>query len=663
MLFLDLETYSPVDIKHGLYKYAEDAKLLLLSYAFDEEPAAVVDFANGEAIPPRLLAALKNEKAWLCAHNAQFDRTILEKYIPEVAPPKRWVDTRALAYSAGLPGSLKELCEVLKVPADKAKEKRGADLIKMFCVPQRDGGRPYSKKERPFDWLDFVNYARLDVEALREIYKRIPRFNATRQLLNEWNLDQEINKRGMFIDLALARAAVEASNRVEARSNAKVHSLTNGFVKTTGQTAKILEYAAKCGYPLSDLQKETLEREIPSAPPVLREVLEARLANSKSSVKKYRVLLDSTNTDGRLRGCLQFYGAIRTGRWSGKLFQPQNLIRGSLPANEIEKAIDALKKGETYFEDENELAANCLRAAIMAPPGKKFVVADLSNIEGRVLAWLAGEKWKINAFREGTVDLYKAAYARTFGIPVESVDKKQRQIGKVLELSMGYQGGVGAFLIFARGYGVDLDSLAANVTNKETLIEAEQAYSFYADKKQLPKKTFIALEAIKRAWRKAHPAIVSFWENCQNGALKAITTGDSVKVGKIAFERKDKTLCIRLPSGRFMPYPNARKDDKGFTYFGQLTHKWGELRTYAGKIAENITQAVARDILVQGMFNAERAGYPIILTVHDELITECPDSPEYNPEQLSALMATPPEWAKDIPLAAAGWEGKRYRKD
>lgn len=659
MVFIDLETYSPIDIKHGLYKYAEKAEMLLLSYAFDEEPAAVIDFANGEAIPPRLLEALQNEKVWLCAHNAQFDRTILEKYFPEVSPPSRWVDTRALAYSAGLPGSLKELCACLKVPEDKAKEKRGAALIKLFCVPI-NGKRPYSKKERPFDWSDFINYARLDVEALREIYKRIPKFNATRQLLNEWNLDQEINKRGMFIDLELASAAVEASNRVDAASNAKIHSLTDGFVKTTGQTVKILEFAAKCGHPLPDLQKETIEKALPIVPPLLREVLSARLANSKASVKKYQVLLNSTNEDNRLRGCLQFYGAVRTGRFSGKLFQPQNLVRGSLPPNEIEKAIAALKKGEAYFEDENELAANCLRAVIMAPPGKKLVVSDLSNIEGRVLAWLAGEEWKIKAFREGTVDLYKAAYSRTFGVPIDSVDKKQRQIGKVLELSMGYQGGIGAFSVFARNYGVDLDQLADNVyatMNKSIIREAENFNRFYTG--DLCKKTALALEAIKLAWRKAHPAIVSFWNICQDAAIRTITTSSPTKAGKVLFEKKGKTLCIKLPSGRYLAYPAAQKNDKGFTYFDQR----GTASTYAGKIAENITQAVARDILMQGMFNAEKAGYPIILTVHDELITECPDNPRFSHETLSRLMATPPEWAKDIPLAAAGWEGKRYRKD
>lgn len=680
MLFLDLETYSPINIKHGLYKYAEKAEILLISYARESGPAAVVDIANGEAIPPELLAELKDPTVTLCAHNAQFDRTILEKFIPETADLKRWKDTRALAYSAGLPGSLKDLCACLKVPEDKAKDKNGKRLIGLFCVPQKNGGRPYSKKERPIDWAEFVEYSRLDSEALREIYTRLPKFNDTPAFWREWQLDQEINKKGMFIDLELARAAVEASNRVEAESNAKAAELSGGTIGTTGQTQKILDFARLSGYYLKDAQKGTLEKAVedPECPAALRELLSARLSNSKASVKKYRVLLDSTNEDERLRGCLQFYGASRTGRWSGKIFQPQNLVRGNLPPNEIEAAIAAIKHGiaSMFYKDENELAANCLRGAILAPKNKKLVVADLSNIEGRVLAWLAGEEWKLKAFRDFDAgngpDLYCAAYSRTFG--VSEVNKKQRQIGKVLELAMGYQGGVGAFLTFATLYGVDLNELAENVQKTmpaAILQKAEDSFEFFEKNKLLyglEKNVFIALDAIKTAWRQAHPAIVSFWSACHEAAQNAIQNPKQrFPVGKVAFQMKGSALCIELPSGRFMPYPAARLTNEraAFVYFGQKrgSRQWGEIKTYAGKIVENITQAVARDILTKGMFEAESKNFPIILTVHDELITECPDEVRFNSRALSDCMTNPPEWAKDIPLAAAGWEGKRYRKD
>ena len=416
----------------------------------------------------------------------------------------------------------------------------------------------------------------------------------------------------------------------------------------------------------------------------MRELLSIRLSCSKASVKKFKVLQNATGPDGRLRGCLQFFGAVRTGRWAGRLFQPQNLPRGSLTPPEVEEAISALKSGiaPVIYDDVNAVVSSCLRGAIIAPPGKKLVVADLSNIEGRVLAWLAGESWKLDAFRAydaGTgPDLYKATYARTFGISPDEVSKKQRQIGKVMELGLGYQGGVGAFVNFARVYRLDLDELAAHVaasTPAEDMEAARERYCWIKRRGGAPSDltpdAWAACDVIKTSWRKAHPAITAFWDSCA-AAVAEVLSGRAViaKAGRyVRFGRVGTYLACYLPSSRVMMYPAAELCGDGdsalFRYYGPLpaSKQWGYLRTYAGKIAENITQATARDILASTMPAIEEAGYQIVLSVHDELITETPDSPAYSEAALARMMSTAPKWADGLPLSAAGFEGYRYRKD
>jgi DNA polymerase len=368
---------------------------------------------------------------------------------------------------------------------------------------------------------------------------------------------------------------------------------------------------------------------------------------------------------------------------SGKIFQPQNLPRGTLTPEQADTAIGAIKTGmaSILYDDVNAAVSSCLRGAIMAPPGKKLVVADLSNIEGRVLAWLAGERWKLDAFRaydrgEG-VDLYKATYARTFGIKPDEVTKKQRQVGKVLELAMGYMGGVGSFLAFATVYGVDLKDLAERTyesLDQDTLIEAGGQWDFFSRKGMtngLDERTWTALNAIKLAWRNAHPAITDFWREIEARAVIAL--GEYAATNRrplpVTFSNTPFGLACRLPSGRVMAYPRAELPTDGehclFRYYAPLRVRKGFAmsRTHAGKIVENITQATARDVLAANLARVEAAGYKIILSVHDELITETPDTPDYTAEKLAAMMATPPAWAADLPLAAAGFEAYRYKKD
>ena len=683
ILWLDLETYSDIDIKNGAYRYAEGAEVILFSYAIDDAPACVVDVLHGEKYPPEVMGAILNPDCVLIAHNAQFDRTVLKKFIPAVADPRRWKDSMIKAYSLSLPGSLAALCEYCGLPVDKAKDKEGGMLIRKFCIPQGNGR--YVPPADDFQWQKFINYARLDVEAMREVWRRLPGWNDTKAFWAEWHIDQDINDRGMGIDIELASCAIEASAEASEKSNATVSKITGGAAKTAGQRDVLIKFMSSLGYDVDDLKKSTLEHalEDPALPDEIRELILARLQAAKASVKKYDALIRSTCSDRRLRGCLLFCGAQKTGRWAGRLFQPQNLPRGTLTPEQVDTAIDAIKNGaaHVYYDDVNAVVSSCLRGSIIAPPGKKLVVADLSNIEGRVLAWLAGEQWKLDAFRaydEGRgVDLYKATYARTFGVKPEDVTKKQRQIGKVLELAMGYMGGVGSFMAFATVYGVDLKELAEHTyaaLDRHVLFEAHDQWDFFVQRDMtngLDESTWTALNAIKLAWRGAHPAITKFWSETELRAGAAVNgeTYHGAGYYPCSFANTKFGLACRLPSGRVMAYPRAEKPEEGerclFKYYAPLKVRkgFGMSKTHAGKIVENITQATARDVLAANLARVEDAGYKIILSVHDELITETPDTPEYTADTLAALMATPPVWARDLPLAAAGFEAFRYKKD
>lgn len=688
-LWLDLETFSDIPIDCGVYKYAEKARILLCAYAVDDAPARCVDCAALEPMPADFTAALKNPACEIWAHNSNFDRTILSHYpgCAEAARDvSRWRDTMVAAYALGLPGKLLDLCGICKLPADTSKDKDGRALVNLFCK-RRPDGQIADRNSHPAEWDRFREYCRLDVEAMRAVYAALPYKIIAPDVWKIWHLDQKINDRGMAIDRELVSAAVAASERAQEDGDATVARLTGGMVQTVGQLDALIDYMLRrFGYSVPDLQRSTLENRLndPACPDEVRELLATRLSCSKASVKKFRVLANSTGADGRLRGCLQYFGAVRTGRWAGRLFQPQNLPRGTLSPAEVEEAISALKSGiaSYVYDDVNAVISSCLRGAIIAPPGKKLVVADLSNIEGRVLSWLAGESWKLDAFRAydaGTgPDLYKATYARTFGISPGDVTKKQRQIGKVMELGLGYQGGVGAFVNFAGVYHLDLADLASHVaaaTPAADMAEARARYDWMMRKpgaaSDLPPDIWAACDVIKTSWRKAHPAVTAFWDSCAKAAADVLSGRAAVGyAGKhIRFARVGNYLCCYLPSSRVMCYPAAELCGDGdsalFRYYGPLpaSKRWGYLRTYAGKIAENITQATARDILASAMPAIDAAGYEIVLSVHDELITETPDSPEYSEAVLSRMMSSAPKWADGLPLSAAGFSGYRYRKD
>lgn len=683
-LWLDLETFSEIPIKNGIHVYAEGVEIMLFAWAIDEGPVNVHDLTADYNLPTRLLTALSDESVLIYAHNSHFDRTVLRHAHPRLAPDvTRWRDTMVQALAHGLPGALGALCEVLGVPQDKAKDKEGKSLIQLFCKPRPKNSklRRATSKTHPEEWRRFVAYAGLDIEAMREVYKRLPKWNYQGTELALWHRDQQINDRGVCMDVQLAQAAIEAVDLEQKRLAKRTQVMTDGEVQAATQRDALIKHIVESyGVELPDMQRSTLERRItdPDLPTAVKELLAIRLQASTTSTSKYKSLMKGVSSDGRLRGTLQFCGASRTGRWAGRLFQPQNLPRPSLEQEQIDEGIEALKAGcaDLLFDNIMELTSSALRGCIMAPEGKKLVVSDLSNIEGRKLAWLAGEQWKLDAFREydeGTgPDLYKLAYARAFNISPDNVDKYQRQIGKVMELGLGFGGGVAAFLTFALVYGLDLDELAnAALPNipRDVIREAKSWYDESVKRKStygLSERVFIACDSLKRLWRRAHPATCDFWYELERTVRAAIATPQkTLYCGYLKIRRDGAWLRIQLPSGRALCYPSPSIEKGNITYQGinSYSRKWQRLKTYGGKLVENVTQAAARDVLAGNMPLIEDAGYSIVLTVHDEVICEAPDTDDFNDEALSALLSTNPEWAPDIPLNAGGFEAYHYRKE
>lgn len=994
-LFADLETFSPLNLPQvGSFRYAEDCEILLWGYAIDTEPARVWDCTNPQTkeMPEALAKALKEVQAGerkIVWHNGMmFDTVVLAAHGYHI-PLEMIVDTMVIAYQHGLPGALGDLCDVLRMPTDKAKDKDGKRLVQLFCKPQPEcyKVRRHDRYTKPEDWIKFVNYCRLDVEAERELFKALPKWNCT-----EWEhrlqvLDAEINRRGVKVDIELAKAAVELSERRKGILAEETQRQTNGEVGAATQRDALIDYMAReYGWKIDTMTKAELEKRVddPSVPEPVRELLKLRLMSTKTSIQKFKALLRRVNKDGRMRGGLQFRGAARTGRWcltgdhevltpngwvrldewqggeiacwnvdetvdfmeakalafpyegemcaieskrvsqistpdhrmacawgtkrewrvktaeecalgkvripyygrrklpwfcveeiplrvavmtqadghfssrgrvtfhfkkerkvarcqmllsaagirfsrntyetgtvftvypsdipewlrafeekvfspalfdadpdvffdelsfwdgsvstknsfqystavranadfvqafahmsgraaillerpgrkegwstiytlniwengsnrsvvmpeahskqafkgtvycaetktgffmvrrngrvwvtgnSGRGMQLQNLARPTMPQKEIDFAAAVLKDGtfECFYEDPSSVLPNLLRGEIIAPAGKKLIVADYSNVEGRVLAWLAGEEWKLQAFRDFDAghghDLYKLAYAKAFGVKPEDVTKPQRQIGKVLELALGYGGGAAAFARFASGYGMDLNEMAEYVKSsapRANWLDAADSYSFFAEKKMtggLERETFIACETLKRLWRKSNPKIVQFWANVGQAVQKAIVSRESVRVGYVAFTRTESFLVIRLPSGRLLCYPSPKTNPgvgkDSFTYMGvnQFSRKWEKIESYGAKNVENITQAVACDLLSEGLLRMDAAGYKTVLTIHDEAITEAPDTDEFTFKKMEHLMSTLPDWAPELPLVAAGYEAYRYRKD
>lgn len=685
--WLDLETFSPVPITNGTHAYAEQAEVLLFAYAKDDGEVKVWDVTAGPM--PHDLGALLNEADEFWWHNGGgFDRVILKWAMSDIyraLVPSRWRDTMVQALSHGLPGKLDTLCEIFRLDAADAKDKRGKQLIQYFCKPQAKNAklRRKTRETHPAEWAEFIEYAKSDIRSMRILHDKMPKWNYPNNQIELalWHLDQEINMGGVYADIELAEKAIEAVERAQNSLAEQTHEATSGVVRAATQRDKLLEYILdEHGIAMPDMRADTLERRLTddSLPDAVRELIAIRLQASTSSVSKYKRLIKGVSSDGYLRGLIQFCGAQRTGRDAGRLFQPQNMMRPTLPQKDIEFGIEAIKAGCADLITDNvmELCANAMRGSVIVPPGKKLVVSDLANIEGRVAAFLAGEKWKLQAFRDydaGTgPDLYVKAFSEAFKVHASQVTKKDRQVGKVMELMLAYGGGVGAFLTGAATYRLDLDDLtevAIDTIPGDVWAEAQNFWQWSKDTKRstygLSQDTFCVCDSLKRMWRRANPAIAGIWKQYENAATLAIgEPGVDFPVGPVTFRRDGNWLRVRLPSGRYLCYPSPRADD-GLSYMGinQYSRKWQRIKTYGGKLFENFCQAMARDILKYNAPAIMEAGYRIILPVHDEQITEAPDTPDFNADHLAQLMTRELPWAEGLPLAAAGFEAYRYKKD
>lgn len=679
ILFLDLETFSSVPLSNGIHAYAEHAEILLTAWAVDDGAVEVED-----GWPTTLMQALLEQAERIVIHNSHFDRTVLRHAEGVALPVHKLWDTVAQARSAGLPGGLARLCEILKIEGDDRKDREGKALIQLFCKP-----RPQSSKlvratstTHPAEWQRFRAYAGRDITAMREVYRRLPKWNYEHPTERAvWELDQAINDRGFLVDTDLARAAVAAVAQEKKRLAARCDHLTAGEVQAATQRDALLKHLLSIyGVYLPDMQKGTLERRLgdETLPDVVRELIAIRLEASGTATTKYQRLLDAVSPDGRLRGTLEWCGAASTGRWAGRLFQPQNLPRPWLPQEEIDTGIEAIKSGcaELVLDKVIDYATNAVRGCIVAPPGKQLAVADLSNIEGRVLAWLAGEDWKLEAFRaydrgDGH-DLYHITAGSVLGKPPGEVTKAERQrAGKVPELACGYQGAVGAFASMAKLLGL-----------------------------QLPEDEVLA---IVKAWRRKNSQIVSFWYELGDAALAAVRTpGVTLTCRRLRLRRDGAWLRIVLPSGRALcyampritpgqtcdwcggtgkdPYPaDLEQPERCPECFGRgripevlsykgldpYTRRWTDIKTYGGKLVAYVTQAVARDVMVDGMLRIDHSNLPfdLVLTVHDEILAEVPLDFDKADQVLAHTMSIPPAWAPDLPLAAGGFTALRYRKD
>ena len=627
-------------------------------------------------------AAEQADEIW--AHNAEFDHTVLETtpWWPKV-PLEKWRCTAALCRMHGLPGGLEKLSEIFKLDKDEAKDKRGHELIQIFCVPRKDGTYA-DRHSKPKEWAEFLAYGDRDVVAMRAVWRKCPRWNATPRMWSFWHLDQRMNARGVAVDLKLAEECVKATAIAKKQMAKRTAELTEDEVQATTQRDRLLAYMADEGVDLPDLKADTVERRLEdeSLPAHIKELLRVRQQASKASGAKYKRAIDG-QVGGRLRNLLVFCGASRTGRWAGRTLQPQNLPRPKHRQWEIDCAIRMFHLGAIDLYDPDHvlgLASSCLRGLIVAGEGHKLVTSDLKNIEGRIIAWVAGEQWKLDAFaaydRKEGPDLYKVAYARAFNIDPNSIadeGDERRQIGKVMELALQYYGGVGAFCSMAEVYGLRLNELAVSawpVIPTDFKSQAQTAWHKAVKRRrtyELAEREWVVCHALVLMWRAAHPAICNFWAQLDNACKMATKVHDKeYPVGRhISVDRVGNWLRIKLPSGRYLSYPAPRGDDYTSSYLGvdPYTRQWKRISTYSGKRTQNIAEGVGVDILMDGLLAADLFGFNPILSVHDEGITEPPDEERYNDKKLSKLMTESTLWAPGLPLAAKGFTDYRYRKD
>ena len=644
-LGIDIETYSSYDLKTcGVYRYVEapDWAILLFAYAVDGGPVQCVDLASGESLPEDVRAALTDPAVVKTAYNAAFERVNLGRYLGVRLDPAQWRCTMVRAARLGLPLPLGQCGEVLHLEAGKMKE--GAALIRYFSIPGKNG-RHYPA-DAPDRWATFKAYNIRDVEVEQAILAKVRRLEVPAFEDELYTADQEINDRGVLIDRQLVANAERFDTEYKAILAHQAKTLTG--LDNPNSPAQLKRYLADMtGSEVETLNKKVLAdlKDQLAEYPDAQELIELRQDMAKTSSKKYTAMLKCVCEDGRIHGLLQFYGAARTGRWAGRLVQVQNLPQNHLVS--LDYARSLVRRGDLEeftdnYSNPTHVLSELIRTSFIAAPGHTFHVCDFSAIEARVIAWLAGENWVLDVFREGG-DIYCRTASKMFGVPVEKhgANAELRQKGKIAVLALGYGGGVSA--------------LEAMGGARLGLSEDEE-------------------REIVKLWRGSNDNIVKLWATLEAAAVKAIRTGEDIRINRgIVVGRKWGMLTITLPSGRTLCYPRVsigierndgwRGDHEIIEYEGtnQTTKKWGKIRTYGGKLAENVVQAIARDILGIVILRAREAGLPVVFHIHDEIVVEA--APGQTLEQVEALFSKPISWCTDLPLKGAGYTTPYYLKD
>ena len=639
ILSIDIETYSDVDLsKSGVYPYAEsdNFEILFFGYSVDGHPPQVIDLANGEQLPDDIIAALTDPNVIKTAYNAMFERICISKHLglPKgtYLDPTQWHCTMVWAATLGLPMSLAGVGAVLGL--DKQKMSEGKDLIKFFCIPDKDGNR-HHPKVHPGKWELFKSYNCRDVEVEIAIQQRLAKYPVPDFVWNEYHLDQQINDRGIGVDMELVRHAITINEDIKNEITAEIQALT--MLDNPNSVQQMKEWLAENGMETESLGKQAVKELLETAPPELAKVLSLRQQLAKSSVKKYDAMLSSHCIDDRIRGMFQFYGANRSGRFSGRLVQLQNLYRNSMPhldtARDLIKA-DDIETLDLLFGDIPDVLSQLIRTALVPKaPYKRFIVADFTSIEGVVLSWLAGEQWRLDVFKNGG-DIYCISASKIFGVPVvkHGINGHLRQKGKIAELACGYGGSVGAMKAMgAQEMGLSDDEIQQIVTD----------------------------------WRDASPNIVKLWWDVDRAVKKCIKEKTEANVKGLHIFCESGFLFIELPSGRRLAYVKPKIGENKFggesvTYMGVGEQKkWERIESYGPKFVENIIQGIARDILLHAMMNLR--DYRIVAHVHDEVIIEATD--DITVDEIVQKMCITPRWARGLTLRADGYECEFYIKD
>ncbi len=642
ILEMDIETFSDVDlIKCGVYAYADSPafEVLLFAYSFDGGETRVIDIAQGEELPGEVAEAVFDGSVVKTAFNANFERTCLSKYFGRYLQPESWHCSAVQAAVLALPRSLEDVGAVLGL--DERKMKEGKELIRYFCVPckptKANGGRRRNLPcHAPEKWELFKAYCMRDVDVEKAIRRKLCKFPIPEGEMELYRLDQRINDRGVLVDMGLVRQAVKCERLHKEVVTRRAYELTG--LENPNSVAQLKGWLGENGVEAESLSRKAVAELIEESDGEVEELLRLRLLMAKTSVKKYEAMERSVCSDGRVHGLLQFYGANRTGRWAGRLVQVQNLPQNHI--EDLELARRLVREGrfgdvEMFYDSTPNVLSELIRTAFVPEPGCRFVVADFSAIEARVLAWIAGERWRLEVFSSHG-KIYEASASAMFHVPIEEVTKGSplRQKGKIAELGLGYGGAAGAL--------VSMGALQMGLSEDE-------------------------LPSLVAAWRRANPHITQFWWDVDKAAVEAVTKRTGTRAGRIGFEYRSGILFVMLPSGRRLAYVKPRMGvnrfgREGLTYEGILENKkWGRIETYGPKLVENIVQGTARDLLAEAMLRVERKGYPIVMHCHDEIIAEVPEGTG-SVEEMCEMMAVCPSWAEGLPLRADGYECGFYQK-